>query len=687
MPFALALSLACGISYAYILAYYNVDFIYAFTAVPVAGIILIIALVFLRRTSSCVYVALAALFFVLGAIYCGTVFENYGKSELPTGSLATVTGRVEEVGGTASGIPYLIVDDAFADGVALGGKVLVYLDEKAGGYADVGYDIRALATVEKLDAFAYGELNYRMIDGVKYQCTVYGGMEGKYNFSLFGSIRSGIYATLHDNTDGETAAVAYAMLTGNTQGVSEQTLSSFRYGGIAHVFAVSGLHIGVLFGAVSFILDRLRLNKRLSAFLKIAVIVFYCGVCGFTASSVRATVMCAVSVLSRLAFRKYDSLNSLSLAVVLLLLINPLNLFDAGFILSVSAMLGIIFLTPNVTQALFFLPAKIRGSLAVGISAQAATFPALLLTFGYVSVVGILLNVLVLPVLSFLYVVILAATVICMIIPPASALLPAVCAPLGGFVNLCVHLGFEDGIISGFGGWWIAVLIFAAIAALSDKFNFRRALRTAISLSCAAAFVLLTVFGGGVYGGECRVIIGAYYGGGMVLLRTGEGTSLVITDSIYCSRVESFIAEYVPGGVNDVIIIGGDACLELYYQNGLDFDRVYISQSYINLSVVDANGLHYERAFSLYGVDYEFYDGYTLKVSVNGVDLGICAGEYINVDGLDMLVSLKRDTQGKADTTVYFDLNGGDFNVYSQGCLQFVADSGTLKKTGINPNG
>lgn len=685
LPAVFAVCLVCGIAYSYCLAYYKIDFIYVLAAIAVAACAVVISL-FGRRKFNVVCVVVASLLFIIGAVYCAAVFNIYGQDRLTTSSLTNLEGILEEIGNTSSGKTYFILSGASADGVSLNGKVIAYLSDKSGGFADVGYKMSCVATLEKCDAFVYGQLNTRFTDGITYMCNIHGGLQSEYAFSLFGSVRSGIYATLYNNLDAETAAVAYAMITGNTHDISEQTLTSFRYGGIAHVFAVSGLHIGVLFAALSFILDGLRLNKYLSSFLKIALLIFYAGVCGFTPSSVRAAVMCAVLTVSKLVYKKYDSLNSLSVAVILLLLINPVYLFDAGFILSVSAMLGIILLSHNVKRALFFLPYKIRGGVAVGLSAQAATFPSLLIIFGYVSVAGLLLNILFLPLLSVFYVIIFAATVICTVIPPLAPLtLPAICTPLQLFLNFCVHSGFEKGILSAGAGWWLAALIFILIGCLSDKFNLKRIFRGTVCAVCALSIAMISVFINIVPNGQCKVTIGGYYGGGMVILRTQEGATLILTDELDPSRIDSFILHNALDLVDDVIIIGGDDCFDYYFRNSLGFGRVFLSQSVADVGNLESEKIHYVDTFSLYGVDYEFIDSYTLTARVNGVQMGICAGEYINLDSVDLLVSIEKNVSCKAQTTVYFDNYGGDYNVYSQGRLQFVANNSTLKKTGLSP--
>lgn len=686
LPFALALSLAAGIAAAYAFAAYRADFTWLIAAVPFTAVIFIVCAVVTKEWKAMITCALVCAAFLTGVFYSGGVLYSYNNSAVETGEFATVSGDVKSMGETSSGNVYLIVENAVTEYGALDGDIIIYTDDKAGGYIATGYKVQACVVIEKYDLFVYGELNYRAADGIKYYGTAQGEIKSTYSFSLFGSIRGRIYAVLFENCDYETASVAYAMLTGDTGDMSSQTLSSFRYGGVAHVFAVSGLHIGVLFGLLSAVASLLKINKKVSFAAIIILIFFYAGVCGFTPSSVRAAVMCTVAAAAKLLFRKYDGLNALSLAVIILLLINPLNLFDVGFVLSVSAMLGIIFLSPNVKRLLLRtkLPTGLCGGIAVSAGAQAATFPALLLTFGYVSGAGIILNVLVLPLLSALYVISFAAAAICAVIAPLAALMPFAMLPLSAVINFFVSCGFEKALISGFGGWWVALFIFIAIFALSDKFNFTRTVRAAVCAVCAACFITFTVLGGVVYGSSARIIVGAYYNGGMVLVRSGEGSVLIVTDGMYSGRLSSFINRYCPLGADKVIILGGESAADYIYELDYDFTDAYFSPDCINVPAPYGCTAHYENAFELCGTQYSFINSYTLRASVNGVDFVVCAGSYSQNDAVDLLIC-QSNYGGAASTAVCFNGAGGDYDVYSQGCLQFIADNGKLMLSGLVP--
>lgn len=683
LPFALALALACGTGFAFALAYFNVDYFYMLTAVPFAAVIFILFAIKSKRTRTVVYCALMIAILAFGAAYSAVNLYNYQHSPEVSSAVTRINGRVESVEKTQSGTVCFVLSDVSVNGKKLNGKTLAYLDEDGGGYADVGYVISALCSIEKYDLFSYGQFNYNAVDGIRYRCLMYGTLQSEYGFSLFGSVRSAISKLLNGNLSYETASVARAMLTGDTSTMDALTLSSFRYGGLAHIFAVSGLHIGIVFSVLSWFLKKVKANKFLSAVIIIAVIFFYAGVCGFTPSSIRAAVMCTIATLSKLLYQKYDLLNSLSLAVIFLLIINPFNLLDVGFILSVSAMLGIVFLAPNLKKLFGFMPKKLTDSFSTCISAQAATFPGQMLTFGYVSAAGMVLNLFVLPIMSVLYALLFSATALALIIPPVAYVLPYVCIPLEGFIGFFVSLGFENALLSGLSGWWTAVLPAIFLAALSDKFNLKIIVRAVVCSICAISFALAAIFNGAVYGDCARIIVGAYYGGGMTLIRTSSGNTLVVTQGVNESRITSFINKCGVGGVEDIVILGDDEVLGYYIRSGLDFENVYLSAQLINIS--GGLNLHYESAFSLKGVDYEFIGPDALKVGVSGVNCVIYGGQSQIEQQADLYICPERQRDNGAVSVCYGEL-GGDYNVYLQGSLHFVADNGTISVEGLLPS-
>ncbi len=686
LPFALALSLCLGIAFSFTVIYYTGEYLYLLTAIPASAVLFVICALIVGKLKSLVYCILAVFAFLSGITAGAVATFLYGKDVTDATAEYSVSGRIDEISNTYSGEPYMIISDVTADSERIYGKVKVYCPDGSGSYGEVGYRVTFTGKFTHYDLFPYGNLNSFAADNITCHTTVSGNFSAEYGFSLFGSVRSAFYRTLADNAEPETAAVAYAMLTGNSNSVSEQTLQSFRYGGIAHIFAVSGLHIGVLYAALSALFSKLRVNKYVAVTVKILLLFAYAGVCGFTPSSVRASVMCAVSALSSLVYKKYDALNSLSLAVIIILIINPFYLAEAGFVLSVSAALGIIFLSHKIKRLFRRLPDKIASALSVSLSAQIATAPALLSYFGYVSGAGLLLNVIVLPVLSVLYVIIFAGVAFSAALPPAAgAIIPFVTKPLDLLINLAVESNFEKAVISGFGGMW-SVPYFAAVALFaSDKINMKIKARLSLVALTLCAFTVNCVAKAVVPQGCAKIIVSGYYGGGIVIIKTSGGTALIITEDYQSYHLESTLNEYFSSNVSSVIILGGDECLQTCFNLSIEFSDAYVYKGAAYTERAGKAIVHGETSFSLYGVDYDFCDSYSLTAEVGGVRMGICAGENINVSEADLLVSVYPCADFDENKVVYFSLKGYENNIYDCGDLIFKAEGGKLNKIGITP--
>ncbi|MDE6868134.1 MAG: ComEC/Rec2 family competence protein [Clostridia bacterium] len=496
IPVLLAIALVAGVLFGYLLVYLGISMLWIIAVVPVAAIIFILCAVFAKRSRILIILPILAAFIILGGALCGARLLNYSLKTLDDGATYTFSASVYEKGESAYG-EYLILSGVKADGKNVGGKIIAYLTDGADG-CEVGYKVTFTSSVSGYGLFTDGKLNYNVQDNIKYSVKIEDGISASYRFSLFGTIRSAVRKTLFDNCDGDVAAVAYAMLTGNTQGIENSSMQTFRYGGIAHIFAVSGLHIGIAYGILTFFFKKVRLNKYAAAAICIAAVIFYAGICGFTLSSVRAVIMCAVSAIAKLFHQKYDSFNALSLAVILILVISPVSLFSVGFQLSVCAVGGIILLSKQIARPLKKAPRFISSAVGVSLGAQFGTLPVMLAGFGYISGAGLLLNVIIVPILSIIFEVLFVSVTLCTILPFAAPfIIPYVTLPLQAVLSFLVGAGFEKALLYGFGGGLFGLFYLICVLAVSDKLNLKPIMRIGVfagSLCLLCAYSLWQVY-------------------------------------------------------------------------------------------------------------------------------------------------------------------------------------------------
>ena len=151
---------------------------------------------------------------------------------------------------------------------------------------------------------------------------------------------------LRDAIGGETGNLASALLLGNKSELSDSTVRDFRRSGASHFLALSGLHMSILMGAISFALTRLYVPKKIRAGILIFISVFYLALTGFSVSATRSVIMLLYVYISMLLSYETDPLTNLSFAGALMLIISPSTALDVGFWMSFSATLGILSFMP-----------------------------------------------------------------------------------------------------------------------------------------------------------------------------------------------------------------------------------------------------------------------------------------------------------------------------------------------------
>ena len=241
---------------------------------------------------------------------------------------------------------------------------------------------------------------------------------GKNINSFATNIRLFVKNILYENMNDDNAGVCFAILFGKKSFVTEEISEAFSASGISHILAVSGLHIGVLVGAVYFLLNKIFHSKKWIKLIILSLFLFaYVYVCDFTPSVVRASIMSIVLMVSNEFGFRYDGLNSLSLAGVIILLFKPLSLFDVGFQLSFLCVFAIISLSPFVTKLLRKIkcPEFLASGLAISISTNFVILPVCANMFNKISLISVVANIIIIPLFSFCYILLFASILIVVI--------------------------------------------------------------------------------------------------------------------------------------------------------------------------------------------------------------------------------------------------------------------------------
>jgi competence protein ComEC len=238
--------------------------------------------------------------------------------------------------------------------------------------------------------------------------------------------RDRISLLIDKTPEGEHRTVLKALIIGQRRQISPLLREAFNRAGVGHLLAISGLHIGIVgtaaFVAFSWLLARFRIllwqawTRKGAALLSFLPILAYAMIAGMSPSTQRALIMVAVFLMAFFFERDQDLMNTLAVAAMAILVINPPALFSISFQLSFVSVLSIIYGLSWVQRIGLFLtdPPKLSVYYAVfkkfgifffvSVFAIFGTLPLVMLYFNQISLVGILANFVIVPLIGFIVV-------------------------------------------------------------------------------------------------------------------------------------------------------------------------------------------------------------------------------------------------------------------------------------------
>ncbi|HAQ40622.1 MAG TPA: DNA internalization-related competence protein ComEC/Rec2 [Clostridiales bacterium] len=223
------------------------------------------------------------------------------------------------------------------------------------------------------------------------------------DFSALNKISIGFrnYAenTFYNSLSKENADIILSIILGDVDYLDENLYDNIKLMGLAHIFAVSGTHIVLMYGTLLSALKFCCLSRKASWAITWAVIWFYGFLIGFPLTVMRALVMFTLLFGAEVFYKKYNSLNSIAMAALVLTVYNPYWIFDAGFLLSFSAALSLVIYNKYITNQMLNDNMILR-NVYMCLFLQLFTLPVIAYYFNYAPVMGILYNLLLLPVFT-----------------------------------------------------------------------------------------------------------------------------------------------------------------------------------------------------------------------------------------------------------------------------------------------
>jgi competence protein ComEC len=272
--------------------------------------------------------------------------------------------------------------------------------------------------------------------------------------------------------DRERAGLLSGLTTGDTTGMGRATEEQLRRAGLSHLVAVSGSNVAIVAGATALLVSGLALPLRVivcSLALGLFVLVV-----GPEPSVLRASVMGLVGLLALAAGRRAEPLHALGLALIVLLTLRSGLVSSVGLHLSVAATAGIVLFSGHIRRALGRLPGFVALGLAVALAAQFAVAPVLVGTFGELSLVAPVANLLAIPAVA-------PATVFGLLAAVTGAIAPPLGWLCGRIAEPCVMWVLAVGRTMGSWSWasvdvpkqsaWVlwGLVIAAALASLKGS--------------------------------------------------------------------------------------------------------------------------------------------------------------------------------------------------------------------------
>ena len=422
-------------------------------------------------------------FFLVGLFRSGGFFfQSYLPLQELVGENLTVTAtiREKEVSSAAYARYRVTVSSVLREGEALSPKEFsaALILDTAGAYAVGDRIVAEVKGCSISDAYQYS--SYALADGCTIAFLCEGGAESialeeayTEDFSFFSivtashSFQQHLSFVLSEGISGDVGDFMSAVLLGDRSGLSEDFSRDFGRSGIAHLLALSGLHMGVLIGGLALVLRKIGLHRRVVSVFTLIAIFGFLLLTGFSMSACRAGLMLAFVAILGFISRRPDPITSLFLAVSIILLILPSAVASVGLWMSFSSVFGLLVFMPRIndyfrtpkTERISFLNCLKRilrvllTSVLVTVIATLSVLPILYLSGGEFSLFSALTNLLTvflmpsLLVLTLLFLlfrrVVLIGTVIRALLRLIGGFIITIARQISHFPNATVSLSYS----------------------------------------------------------------------------------------------------------------------------------------------------------------------------------------------------------------------------------------------------
>lgn len=323
--------------------------------------------------------------------YNPVVYNNAGKE-------IEIRGKIVDPVSTYYEKYYYYIECDKFNGESSDNKVLIKSEVDLGIGVDDTVDLETKVYSQTNDTYiSKGYYIYGYIDD-KTSVKTEGATSHSYKYYPYlfrETLRDNIYKYMNDDNAGICCAVAL----GERSGVTGEVKENFRKAGISHLLVVSGLHMSIISFMLLLIFKIIFRKRKIYSFATILFILFYMVMTGLTPSVVRSGIMMIIILVGYMISRDADSLNSLGISAMVILIFNPYSVGDIGMLLSYSSTLGIILFAKPIKK---YLDEKLKfrnriillvlDIIIISVSAIVLSTPLLIIFFHNVSLVQIFAN-------------------------------------------------------------------------------------------------------------------------------------------------------------------------------------------------------------------------------------------------------------------------------------------------------
>lgn len=223
------------------------------------------------------------------------------------------------------------------------------------------------------------------------------------------SLSNYISNSIYQLYEGNTMGLVKAMILGDKSDISDDYKETFKQHGVSHIIAISGLHISILYMVISKIIYVLLRKPEKTFWVTSGLMFMYNLLIGFNVSCIRASVMMTMYAISVIYLLPYDKQKCLMFTFSLYVIFRPWDIFNLGFILSYLAVWSLFYLYPILTvkiigKKLNYQLKDYLSFILVTVAINIGTFPVLVYYFGGISLTSVIGNLLVVPLVFFIYI-------------------------------------------------------------------------------------------------------------------------------------------------------------------------------------------------------------------------------------------------------------------------------------------